>query len=145
MNPFPVLKVSRKFAQSPERVFDAWLDPKIARKFLFTTPDSEMVRADIDARVGGKFCFIDRRSTGEFKGDIKHIGEYLVIERLRKLAFTFGVPQFDPRMTTVTIEIAPLGSGCELTLTHEGVPPEWADKTSEGWAGILANAERAIA
>lgn len=141
---FPVLTVTRKFSQPAERVFDAWLDPKIASRFLFTTPDSTMIRADIDARAGGKFCFIDRRETGEFKGDIEHVGEYLVIDRPRKLVFTFGVPQFDPRMTTVTIGIVPSGGGCELTLTHEGVPPEWAEKTSEGWGKILAAAEKAL-
>ncbi len=141
---FPVLTVTRKFSQPAERVFDAWLDPNIANRFLFTTPESKMIKAEIDARVGGKFCFIDRRDNGEFKDDIEHIGEYLEIDRPRKLVFTFGVPQFDPRMTTVTIEIVPSGSGCELTLTHVGVPPEWADQTRAGWEMILANAERAL-
>lgn len=144
MNTFPVLKVTRKFPQSAERVFDAWLDPKIASKFLFTTPESTMVKAEIDAQVGGKFVFVDRRESGEFKGDIEHVGEYFEIDRPRKLVFSFGVPQFDPRMTKVTIEIVPAGSGCELTLTHEGVPPEWAEKTQEGWTKILAAAEKAL-
>lgn len=140
----PVLTVKRKFPQPAERVFDAWLDPAIAGKFLFTTPDSEMIRADIDPRVGGKFCFIDRHSTGEFKGDIEHVGEYFVIERPRKLVFSFGVPQLDSRITRVSIEIAPAGSGCELTLTHEGVPAEWADCTKNGWEMILENSEKAV-
>jgi hypothetical protein len=39
----------------------------------------------------------------------------------------------------VTIDIVPLETGCELTLTHE-MRPEWAEYTSRteaGWAGLL--------
>jgi len=45
--------VTRRFAESPERIFEAWLDPKKAYKFLFATETDQMVRAEIDARVGG--------------------------------------------------------------------------------------------
>jgi uncharacterized protein YndB with AHSA1/START domain len=44
--------VSRRFKASPERVFDAWLDPAMARLFLFATPTGQVVRADIDAMRG---------------------------------------------------------------------------------------------
>jgi uncharacterized protein YndB with AHSA1/START domain len=80
------LRVTRSFFASPERVFDAWLNPAIARRFLFATPTGEMVRVDIDARVGGKFLIV-RRSDGE---DMEHVGEYLAIERPRRLVFTFA-------------------------------------------------------
>jgi uncharacterized protein YndB with AHSA1/START domain len=55
------IRVSRRYPQSTERVFDAWLDPAIAGKFLFATPAGQIVRAETDPRVGGAFCFVDRR------------------------------------------------------------------------------------
>jgi uncharacterized protein YndB with AHSA1/START domain len=128
-----VVRVTRRFEAAAERVFDAFLDPARARHFLFATPGGEMVRADIDPRVGGAFTFIDRRD-GE---DIEHVGTYLEIDRPRRLVFTFGVPRYDPRMTRVTIEIAPAGAGCTLTLIHENVPSEWAEQTQAGWTKIL--------
>src|SRR5580658_3473531 len=112
--------VTQSFTASPERVFDAFLDLKVARRFLFATATGEMITAQIDARVGGQFTFIERRPD---MGDVRHVGEYLEIERPRRLVFSFGVPQIDRRMTTVTIEIRPSAAGCELTLTNEGVPP----------------------
>lgn len=127
------VQVKRQFGASAERVFDAWLDPKMACRFLFTTPTGQMVRTDIDACVGGKFVLTDRRD-GE---DIEHVGEYLEIDRPRRLVFSFGVPKFSPDMTVVHIDIVPRGTGCELTLTHEKVLPEWASKTKEGWGKIL--------
>jgi uncharacterized protein YndB with AHSA1/START domain len=92
-----------------------------------------MVRVDIDARIGGKFLMV-RRSDGD---DVEHVGEYLVIERPRRLVFTFAVPKFSTQFTQVTIEIAATTGGCTLTLTHEGVLPEWAERTQEGWGMIL--------
>jgi uncharacterized protein YndB with AHSA1/START domain len=126
--------VTHSFAAAPERVFDAWLDPAIARRFLFATPTGEMIRADVDARVGGQFNFVDRRPD---MGDVLHTGEYLEIDRPRRLAFTFSVPQFNPDFTRVVVEIAPTAAGCEVTLTQSDVPAEWADRSKEGWGKIL--------
>jgi uncharacterized protein YndB with AHSA1/START domain len=124
--------ITRRFDFSIERVFDAWLDPSKASTFLFATPTGKMVRVEIDARVGGSF--IITRRDGE---DVEHVGTYLEIDRPRRLVFTFGVPKFSAQMTRVSIDVKPLPTGCELTLTHEGVLPEWLEKTSEGWDKIL--------
>jgi uncharacterized protein YndB with AHSA1/START domain len=127
--------VMQQIAAAAERVFDAFLDVKIARHFLFATATGEMIAAQIDARVGGRYEFTERRPD---MGDIRHVGEYLAIERPRRLAFTFGVPQFDPRMTTVTIDIRSTDDGCEVTVTNEGVPQNYAERNKEGWGILLA-------
>jgi uncharacterized protein YndB with AHSA1/START domain len=129
------VRVTRRFTASAERVFDAWLDPAKAGKFLFTTPTSQMVRADIEPKVGGKFAFVDRRD-GE---DVAHTGEYLEIDRPRRLAFTLLVEKYSQEVDRVTIDIVPRGTGCELTLTHE-MAPDWAThkpRIEEGWNAIL--------
>ena len=135
------LKVTRLVAASPERAFDAWLDPKLARRFLFATPTGEMVRADIDARVGGKFTFVDRRPE---HGDVLHEGHYEVIERPRRLVFTFAVPQYDPTPTRVSVAFAEAPGGCQVTLTHSDVLPEYEAQTTQGWGMILESLERAL-
>ena len=37
----------------------------------------------------------------------------------------------------MTVEIRTAPGGCELALTHEGVLPDYAGKTQEGWEMIL--------
>jgi uncharacterized protein YndB with AHSA1/START domain len=92
--------------------------PGKAATFLFATANGKLVRADIDVRVGGSHCFVDRRD-GE---DVEHTGTCLEIDRPRRLVFTFMVPKYSTATTRVTVDIAPVGTGCELTLTHDGVP-----------------------
>jgi uncharacterized protein YndB with AHSA1/START domain len=132
----------RRFTQSAERVFDAWLDPQTARKWLFTTAESEVSRCEIDPHVGGKFVIVDRREDG----DIEHIGTFLVIERPRLLVFNFAVPKFSQLYDKVTVEIRPVDGGCELSLTNElDVENEaWREQTIEGWTMILNSLAREL-
>jgi len=123
--------VTHRFGGSPERVFDAWLDAERARRWMFATPAGTVVRSELDARVGGRFVIVDRRD-GQ---DVEHTGEYLEIDRPRRLAFTFSVD--GSQADRVTIDIVPLEAGCELT--HE-MAPEWAEfagRAEEGWSGML--------
>jgi uncharacterized protein YndB with AHSA1/START domain len=145
MKPEEHLEVSvrHRFRQPPERVFDAWLDVGLARRFLFSTETGEMVRCDIDPRVGGCFVLTDRRP----EGDVEHTGEYLVIDRPRRLVFTFGIPAASPTFDIVTIDITPESDGgCTLQLTAE-MAPEWkdfVDRARQGWGQILAELEQAL-
>jgi uncharacterized protein YndB with AHSA1/START domain len=134
------VRVSRRFDAPPERVFDAWLDPQNAGKWLFATPAGQMVRVEIDARAGGRFVFTDRRD-GE---DVEHTGEYLEIDRPRRLAFNFRVPKFSDEPSLIRIDLAAAGTGSELTLVHEGVLPEYAERTEAGWREILEGLARAL-
>lgn len=129
------VSVTHRFSASAERVFDAWLDPEKACKFLFVTPTGEMVRTEIDPRVGGRFTIIERRG-GE---EVAHVGTYLELDRPRRLAFTLTVPKYSQAEDRIQIEIRPLRSGCELTLTHEMQPDmtEVRGRAEAGWRGIL--------
>lgn len=127
------LRLSRRFDASPERVFDAWLHPEFADKWLMTTPDSESHRTEMDARVGGKWTIVDSRD----RVDYTAIGEYLEIDRPRLLVFTFGMPQFSPEFSRVTIEILPEKGGCILNLTHENVLPDYRSDTIKGWGKMF--------
>jgi uncharacterized protein YndB with AHSA1/START domain len=138
----PTVRVVRRLPFPAERVFEAWLDPVRAARWLFATEGGEMIRAEIDARVGGRWRFTERRA----KEEVEHTGEYLIIDRPRRLVFTFGVPAASRDFDRVTVQLAPLPSGCELTLTHE-MKPEWAAytaKTHDGWTKIVDGLARTL-
>jgi len=131
---FALVRVSARIAASPERVFDAWLDPAIAGKWLFATASRPMTRVAIDGRVRGRFRFADG-SGGEH---VEHRGVYVEIERPRRLAFTLSAGH-DLPATRVIADIAPVDAAeaAELTVTHADVPGESAARTEARWTGML--------
>jgi uncharacterized protein YndB with AHSA1/START domain len=136
-----ILTVARDIDAPPETVFDAWLDPAKAGKFLFATPDGEMVKVEIDARVGGRALIVERRADG----DAHHRLKYEVIDRPDRLVFLFAAdPAEEGQWTRVTIDIAANGVGSTVTLTHE-MDPQWAayeEQTRHGWTMILDSLAR---
>jgi uncharacterized protein YndB with AHSA1/START domain len=130
-----LVRVTHRFDAASERVYDAFLDPSRAGRFMFATATGQIVRCDIDARVGGTFTIVDRRS-GE---DVVHTGTYLALEKPRRIVFTLSVEKYSRDTGTVTIEITQLRKGCEVTLTHEMLATygPFQDRVREGWSGIL--------
>ncbi|MCW3846995.1 SRPBCC domain-containing protein [Sphingomonas sp. LB-2] len=139
----PVITLTRDYAAPAERVFDAWLNPEDARRFLFATPEGEMQTVEIDPRVGGRALIVERRASG----DARHRMEFEVIDRPTRLVFRFAAdPSAEGEWTRVSIAIEPKGGRCTLTLTHE-MDPEWAayeEQTRKGWTMVLASLARAI-
>src|SRR5262245_15134443 len=73
------IRAAAKFRATPERVFDAWLAPAVAGRWLFATAWRPMTRVAIDARVGGSFCFEERT------GGAEHSGVYIEIDPPQRL------------------------------------------------------------
>jgi len=130
---YSVLRVTRRYGAPSARVFNAWLDPEVAGRWLFATASRSIAHVEIDARVEGSFCFVDRRN-GEIT---EYTGEYVEIVPHRRLVFTLSMEEHPPAITRVMVEIAPLKKGCELKLTHENVPQDRASHIQGRWTGIL--------
>jgi uncharacterized protein YndB with AHSA1/START domain len=136
----PTLVVSRRFAASPERLFDAWFDPKAVGTWLFATPGGVSKHVEIDARLGGGFAVHEQR------GDslATHFGVFREIVRSNRIVFTFATDKLGTS-TLVTIDIKPDGAGSLLTLTHQ-LDPEWGPRNAgirAGWESILEGLARA--
>src|ERR671925_1853553 len=116
-------KVTHRFSASPERVYNAWLEPAKMGAWMSAAlkqmgQPGEMKRVEVDARVGGKFFISDMRQAGE----AKHWGTYRVLDRPRKIEFTWFVDESqeaDPSVVTITIE--PDGTGSRVTIVHEKI------------------------
>jgi uncharacterized protein YndB with AHSA1/START domain len=137
--------VLRRFPVSPERIFDACLDPQWVGRWMFgpNVRDEQIVRLTLDARVGGKFSFVVERVGAQ----VDHVGEYLEIDRPRLLVFTWATRDASADRSRVIIEIAPHEAGCEVKLTHV-MGEQWSafvDRAASTWSRMLDALERAIA
>ncbi len=128
------VNVSKKIHAPIEKVFDAWLDPKMLS--LFMMPMSGMPESDIenDARKGGRFTIIMHA------GDdlLPHTGEYLEINRPNKLVFTW-VSHCSVDDSTVTLNFTKVNDNTtNVSLSHIKFIDEKTRSDHEGgWSNIL--------
>ncbi|PYZ96537.1 ATPase [Alteribacter lacisalsi] len=120
------LTMKRQFDASPERVFDAWLDPDMMRKWLFTIEGTNKVAAN-DPRPGGTWEIIDHRNGKDYRA----IGEYLRIDRPDMIVFTFKMPQFSESEDTITVAFTGDTKRCEMSFTQEIIVPHGRTWTEE--------------
>jgi uncharacterized protein YndB with AHSA1/START domain len=147
-----VVWVAHSYNAPAERLFDAWLTPNQAARFLFATRTGNIMRCEIDPRVGGQFLVTDRRPMAdgdESVFDAEHSGTYLEIDRPKRLVFEFAVPPYNEEPTRVTLDfIAQGASNTELVLTHELGTSELArmyeQQTRKGWTRMLERLERDV-
>jgi uncharacterized protein YndB with AHSA1/START domain len=132
------IRLTRRFRAPPRQVFDAWLDPGLAGRWLFATATRPMTHVEIDARVGGRFRLAERRN-GESH---EHRGRYVEIVPPRRLVFNLRERR---GATRVTVEINPRKRGCELRLRHENLPPERAQDAEARWSGMLYGLDETLA
>ena len=125
------LRVTRRYAAAPAKVFAAWLDEHRVGGWLFATATRPMKQVRVEPRVGGAFHL------AEADGAAPYTGRYLEIVPDRRVVFTFAGPPRPPRGGRVSVELAPRGRGCALTLTHEDVPRGEAAHARGRWSGIL--------
>src|SRR5262249_40040729 len=62
------VRATRRFGASPERVFAAWLDPTLVRRWLFATATRPLDKFEIDARIGGRLRIVDNARGVDYRG-----------------------------------------------------------------------------
>lgn len=127
--PAGTLRLTRELSARPEHVWRAFTEPAVLAAWFWPQRFATTVEADL--RVGGRYRI-------EGPGAAMAVGgEYVVVEPLERLAFTW---RWDgaPAETLVTLHLAAAGEGTELTVVHEGFPDEAdRDEHAKGWSDCL--------
>lgn len=144
-SPMPAVRVERTFAAPPNRVYRAWLDPELLRRWL-APGENEVTHVEVEERVGGRYR-IHQAHRGEPKGGCE--GKVLELVPNERIVLLWGWcgpefgagPVYDSRMT---ITLRPTADGGTLlTLVHErldelaAVRPDIAHNVDRGWAMTL--------
>lgn len=138
----PSLTLKRRLKASPERVYGAWTQPEQI-KLWFGPRQTEVVHAEFDTRVGGRFRIVATSPDGE-----KHQVEGVIREVVpnERLVYTWAWHSTPERESLVTVEFKRDGSGTLLTLTHAQFADEPArDRHRSGWDGAIDKLEEHLA
>lgn len=146
------VRVTHRYNVPIERVFDAWLNPAQAARFLFATRTGNILQCEIDPSVGGHFTVTDRRPVAdgdESFFDAQHRGTYVEISRPSRIVFDFAVEPYNETPTRVTLDFVQLGvSVTDLVLTHDmGTDPlarRLAARSEQGWARMLDHLDKVL-
>jgi uncharacterized protein YndB with AHSA1/START domain len=143
-------KVTHRFRASPERVFDAFVDPERARHWQAawlkrSGQAGRLTRSELDPRVGGHFVLADEREDGE----ARHWGTFLALDRPSRISFSWIVDESeedDPSVVSMIIEPEPDGTGSIVTLynTMDAQWEDWLPQTEKGWTALLCGIEDVI-
>jgi uncharacterized protein YndB with AHSA1/START domain len=143
-----VLRLSRRFAAPRERVFDAWTNPDVLRRWWAAQPNMDTPTAETDVRPGGRYKLAMRDTeTGEVH---TLVGEYREVTPPERLVYTWTWESNVGAMsgsedTLVEVDFVEAGDATEVTVTHSGfASADIRDLHAHGWNGCLDNLERRV-
>ena len=108
------IRMTRLFDAPRTLVFEAMTKPEHVRQWWGQLGDGYSVPVcDIDLRVGGAWCFVNRHPHGE----AKFYGEYQEIVPPSRLVFTEIFADFPDTVSVVTTELTTEGGKTRMTAT----------------------------
>jgi len=139
------LTLKRVFNAPPQKVFNAWTDPKEVALWYGPEGFTNEVH-EFNLVEGGVY----RLTMHSPKGDQYTLrGVFKLIQPYEKLILTWqwekGLDGGESNETTVTVDFKSADEGTEMTLTHEGFIDEEARKNHEmGWSSSFNDLEKHV-
>jgi uncharacterized protein YndB with AHSA1/START domain len=135
----PSLTVKRRFNAPPQKVFAAWTDPEKVKRWM-GPGEVVVLRAECDARVGGRYRWVMKTPAGE-EHDVS--GVYREVVPSEKLVFTWAWKSTPERESLVTLSFKEDGGGTLMTMLHEQFFDEAArDSHQGGWNGAIEKLDK---
>ena len=142
--PGATVVVRRTFNAPVARVFRAWSDPSMAKRWSWG-PDYDTVSIELTCQPGGTWRqHIHDRTTGE---NWYFDGVFEEVVPNRKLVHTFHFTNdrgYDEPPSLVTIEFTERGETTDVVLTHTQLSDAKVKETNDGWGQIFEVLERMV-
>ena len=134
------LRMKRTYQAPAQRVFDAWTNPEVMRRWWHAERDWETSEAEVDLRVGGNVRVV-MRDPGE---GVEHGGggRYTVVDPPHRLAFTWTWDDV-PHETLIEIEFEESDGSTEVRFTHSSLLGRGDGALARGWLEPLFRQPRA--
>jgi uncharacterized protein YndB with AHSA1/START domain len=133
------LVTERSYDSPPNRVFNAWRDPDIKRRWFAEGEGWRIEEYGLDFRVGGREHGRFRFGNGpETRNETVYLD--IVPDRRIVMAYTMAVDDAIISASLGTVEFEATGGGTRLIYTEQGAffdGAEGASSREQGWRGLL--------
>jgi uncharacterized protein YndB with AHSA1/START domain len=138
-----VVRIERTFEATAEDVFDAWTNPEVIGRWFRPGRGWGEASAELDLRVGGKVSVVMRAPDGS---EVRAGGEYTLIERPHRLAFTWTFDDDPSNEQLIELEFTEQDGATTVLFVNSNISAEERrDQQYEGWRACLENMERVLA
>ena len=138
-----VVRIERTFDAPAEDVFDAWTSEEVIRRWFRPARGWQEPSAEVDLRVGGKVRVVMRDPDGEPVGAG---GEYTLIERPHKLAFTWTFDDDPSNQQMIELEFMERDGVTTVLFVNSDISDgERRDSQYEGWSTCFDEIQRVLA
>jgi uncharacterized protein YndB with AHSA1/START domain len=135
------LVIAWRFPAPPARVWHAWTEPGMMKRWFGSDPQGHVVRASADPRVGGAFevTFVNSDGSG-----YTCFGRYLEVEQDTKLVFSWSWRDSPGPGELLTLRFEPRDGGTLMRFEHANIDPDTTHNYALGWKSTFEKLERAL-
>jgi uncharacterized protein YndB with AHSA1/START domain len=138
-----VVRIERTFEASAEEVFDAWTNPEVIGRWFRPGQGWQEASAEVDLRVGGKVRVVMRDPDGE---PVEAGGEYTLIDRPNKLAFTWTFDDDLSNEQMIELEFTERDGATKVVFVNSNISEERRrDQQYDGWSTCFDEMARVLA
>jgi uncharacterized protein YndB with AHSA1/START domain len=138
-----VVRIERTVEAPAEDVFDAWTNPDVIGRWFKPAEGWQEATAEVDLQVGGRIRVLMRDPDGTVVGAG---GEYKVIERPHRLAFTWTFDDDPSNQQMIELDFTERDGATTVVFVNSDISDEdRREAQDDGWRTCFDNLERALA
>ncbi len=138
------VRLERAYDASPDRVFAAWTNPEVLRRWWAISDSFAASEVEVDLRVGGRYR-LAMRDADSGEGHVV-FGEYREVDPPDRLVYTWaweGTGPYAGHESVVSVRFQPEGDGTRVVLEHSGLLDDDSRAShTHGWTGVLEMLEQ---
>jgi Uncharacterized conserved protein len=136
------VQITWEFAAPPRDVWAVWTTPEGILQWFCSDPKGQVLKAELDVRVGGRFevTFADSDGTSHTASGI-----YQHVEPHKKLEFSWGWKSEPGVETQIKIEFEPNGEDTIMQFEHGGLVHASSHDYQSGWRSTFQKIDKFLA